>query len=605
MAARGDADAFGTLYQRHRHALYCYCQSILGHDDDARDALHNAMAKAWAAIGRAEPDVPVRPWLFRIAHNEALNVLRDRREHRQLDDAHVSSAGSLEETIDLRQRLAVLRTDLAALPERQRSALLLRELCGLHHDEIAAVFAVTPAAARQAIYEARVGLREAEAGRQMACAAVQRALSDGDGRVRRRRKIRGHLRACPACASFDEALRRRPSELAGLVAPVPLSPVGLLARLLSESGASSATSSAVAKLSSGLAANLAVGSIVVTVGSVASLDTSARTRLRVPTAAAHASPTLPDVGGGVRPYLPAELRDRRSRGAHEPATPKGEAPTPPQPEASVAAPPATHEPNQAPPAVAAADDAAANDPVVVATPHVDAQAAAPAQRPKAKASIGSGGGAADPPRPAPAASMPGVPSGAPNEPHRPPTPDPPTATLSNGSGEPNPARPTVEQPDHQPNNRPNEPHPARPTVEQPDHQPSNRADEPHPARPTVEQPDHQPNNRPNEPHPARPTVEQSDRRPNNGPREARSPSPADDPARPHTDGAAPRPDPKAPDADTQRNPPPNDSARSGPVQQPDHPDGESAAPPDAERASATRDPADRGGPPRSAASERP
>jgi RNA polymerase sigma factor (sigma-70 family) len=584
MAARGDADAFGTLYQRHRHALYCYCQSILGHDDDARDALHNAMAKAWAAIGRAEPDVPVRPWLFRIAHNEALNVLRDRRDHRQLEDAHVSSAGSLEETIDLRQRLAVLRADLAALPERQRSALLLRELCGLRHMEIAAVLAITPAAARQTIYEARVGLHEAEAGRQMACAAVQRALSDGDGQVRRRRKIRGHLRACPACASFDEALRRRPSELAGLVAPAPLSPVGLLARLLSDSGASSATSSAVAKLSSGLAANLAVGSIVVTVGSVASLDTSAPTRLRVPTAAAQASATLPDVGGGVPPYLPAELRDRRSRAAHEPATPKGEAPTPPQPEASVAAPPATHEPSQAPPAVAAGDDGAANDPVVVATLHVDAQAAAPAQRPTAKASIGSGGGAVDPSRPAPAASGPGMPSGASSEPHPPATPDPPAATPSNGAGEPHPARPTPEQPDHQPNNPPNQPHPARPTVEQPEHRPNNRADHPRPARAPVEQPE---------------------RRPNNAPKEARSPGPADDPAGPRTDRAAPRLDPKAPGAETQRTPPPNDAARSGPVQQPDHPDGESAAPPDAERASATRDPADRGGPPRSAASERP
>jgi RNA polymerase sigma factor (sigma-70 family) len=602
MAARGDADAFGALYQRHRHALYRYCQSILGHDDDARDALHNAMAKAWAAIGRAERDVPVRPWLFRIAHNEALNVLRDRREHRQLDDARVSSAESLEETIDVRQRLAVLRADLAALPERQRSALLLRELCGLRHNEIAAVLAITPAAARQTIYEARVGLHEAEAGRQMACAAVQRALSDGDGKVRRRRRIRSHLRACPACASFDEALRRRPSELASLVGPLPLSPVGLLLRLLSESGASSATSSAVAKLSSGLAANLAVGSIVLTVGGVASLDTSTRPRPTALPAAARATATV-DVAGGLQPYLPAELRDGFSHHAHEPATPKDQTLTPPQQEASVAGPAAAHAPSEAPPAGAAGEDAAASDPVVVATAHVDAQHATPAQHPAAKPSSSA---TADAPPAAALASVPGVPVAAPSEPSPTrPAPDPRTATLSSGSGEPNPARASVEQSDRGPNNAPDEPHPARPTPEQPDHQPNNPTDEPHPARPTPEQPDHQPNNRADHPRPTRAPVEQAERRPNNGPKDAPSPSPADDPAGRRTDGAAPQPDPKAPGVETQRNPPPNDAARSGPVQQPDHPDGESAAPPDAERASATRDPADRGGPPRSAASERP
>jgi RNA polymerase sigma factor (sigma-70 family) len=404
MAARGDAEAFGTLYERHRHALYRCCLSILSHRDDARDALHNAMAKAWAAIQRAEPDAPLRPWLFRIAHNEALNLLRDRRDHGHLEDGDVRSAESFDETIDLRQRIAALRADLAALPQRQRSALLLRELCGLRHTEIAVVLAITPAAARQTIYEARVGLHEAEAGRQMACAAVQRALSDGDGSVRRRRRIRGHLRACPACSSFDAALRRRPSELAALVGPLPASPVGLLARLLSQVGASGGTS-AITKLGSGLVTNLAVGSVVVTVGTVTTLESSvsAEPIVRAPAVSAAAA----DLGDAARPYLRAEPvggADRRAPEHAAPAPQRAEAPAAPAPEA-------VQRPTETPTATTAAGDATAAEPAVV-TVEADAHAAP-----------------AKPVAPAPAASR--------------PAPAPPAAAPTVGGGEPQPARPVV------------------------------------------------------------------------------------------------------------------------------------------------------------------
>src|SRR5207247_1205100 len=84
-------------------------------------------------------------------------------------------------------------------------------------------------------------------GRQMTCAAVQRALSDGDGRTRRRRRIRGHLRTCHACSSFEGLLRQRPAQLAALVPPLPAAAsVGLLARLLSHGSAQCAASSTAA-----------------------------------------------------------------------------------------------------------------------------------------------------------------------------------------------------------------------------------------------------------------------------------------------------------------------------------------------------------------------
>jgi RNA polymerase sigma factor (sigma-70 family) len=239
LAARGDPSAFGAIYARHHPRLYRYCRSILGHHEDAGDAVQNTMLKAWEALGRTEPDAPLRPWLFRIAHNEAISLLRVRRATRGLDTARDAAAPTLEDALDARQRFARLRADLAVLPERQRSALLLRELCGLSHSEIAEVLEVSPATARQTIYEARLALHQAEAGRNMACDAVRRAISDGDGRILRGRRIRSHVRDCAACASFEEGLRRRPGELAALAPPLPgVASAGLIARLLSGAGGS-------------------------------------------------------------------------------------------------------------------------------------------------------------------------------------------------------------------------------------------------------------------------------------------------------------------------------------------------------------------------------
>src|SRR5438034_8876534 len=71
MAAAGSERAFAAIYERHARSLYRYCRSILHHDQDAQDALQAAMTRALAALSRGAPDAPLRPWLFRIAHNEA------------------------------------------------------------------------------------------------------------------------------------------------------------------------------------------------------------------------------------------------------------------------------------------------------------------------------------------------------------------------------------------------------------------------------------------------------------------------------------------------------------------------------------------------------
>ena len=85
-AARGDAAAFAAVYERHHQALYRYCRSILRHEEDAQDALQSTMTRAFAALQDEQRDFELRPWLFRIAHNEAISILRRRRTTAELDD---------------------------------------------------------------------------------------------------------------------------------------------------------------------------------------------------------------------------------------------------------------------------------------------------------------------------------------------------------------------------------------------------------------------------------------------------------------------------------------------------------------------------------------
>src|SRR5690348_5503886 len=75
LAAGGSTSAFAAIYKRHHQAIYRYCLSIVGNEHDARDALQETMTSALHAITGSEREIALKPWLFRIAHNEAVTVL--------------------------------------------------------------------------------------------------------------------------------------------------------------------------------------------------------------------------------------------------------------------------------------------------------------------------------------------------------------------------------------------------------------------------------------------------------------------------------------------------------------------------------------------------
>ena len=209
-AADGSTAAFSELCERYHAPLLGYCRSILLNDDDAHDATQAALENALRAQQR---NAPLRPWLYRIAHNESINIVRRRSQHAELTELDEPSVPGPEVDSEHRVRLAQLVDDLRGLPERQRGALVMRELSGLSYDEIAEALGVSNDAARRAVFDAREALHEAVDGRATDCVNVRHCISDGDRRSLRGRRIRAHLRSCDDCKSFQQAIGARSADL--------------------------------------------------------------------------------------------------------------------------------------------------------------------------------------------------------------------------------------------------------------------------------------------------------------------------------------------------------------------------------------------------------
>jgi len=238
LVAAGRARAFVVLYDRYHQPLYRYCRSMLRNDQDAQDAVQSTFAAALSALQASKRNAPFRPWLFRIAHNEAITVIRRRRDAgHEIADSLLGSAASASEEAENRARMALLMADLAKLPERQRAALLMRELNGLSHVEISVALDTSATAAKQAIFDARTALTEFAEGRSLPCEEVRRRISERDGRLLRSRRVRSHLQDCPGCASFAAAIAERRSDLRAFV---PLLPAATSAALLARAGGGAA-----------------------------------------------------------------------------------------------------------------------------------------------------------------------------------------------------------------------------------------------------------------------------------------------------------------------------------------------------------------------------
>jgi RNA polymerase sigma factor (sigma-70 family) len=160
LARAGHERAFETIVERYRKPLLRGARRVLP-EGRAEDALQQALLSAWTALQRGDEVRELRPWLYRIVHNTSLNALRvSGYEYAELHEA----ARIADEGDDELERRAVMRqtlASLAALPERQRQALIRTAVSGDSHEQIARDLGLSGNALRQLVHRARVSVRAA------------------------------------------------------------------------------------------------------------------------------------------------------------------------------------------------------------------------------------------------------------------------------------------------------------------------------------------------------------------------------------------------------------------------------------------------------------
>jgi RNA polymerase sigma factor (sigma-70 family) len=160
LVREGYESAFEEIVRRYAKPLGRYAAGIVG--GRSEDVTQDAFSKALLALRKdSEADIELRPWLYRIVRNTALNDLRDGPPTAvELVEPLRGGSPSAAEELERRQELEELLDRLRALPDPQRAAIVMRELEGLGHEEIARSLGMSGGAARQAIFRARQALRD-------------------------------------------------------------------------------------------------------------------------------------------------------------------------------------------------------------------------------------------------------------------------------------------------------------------------------------------------------------------------------------------------------------------------------------------------------------
>lgn len=162
-AARGETAAFETLYRRHAGRVHGVIARLVGHHGArAEDLTQEAFVRAWQALPAFRFESAFSTWLHRLAVNTALMELRSRRSKPQEDGDE--DAFELVGSADSAGHVTALSMDLeravASLPPRARAVLVLYDVEGWKHEEIAAELGMAVGSSKAQLHRARGLLRE-------------------------------------------------------------------------------------------------------------------------------------------------------------------------------------------------------------------------------------------------------------------------------------------------------------------------------------------------------------------------------------------------------------------------------------------------------------
>jgi RNA polymerase sigma factor (sigma-70 family) len=374
----GSEAAFEAIYDRHHRGILAFCRHMLASADEGEDALQHTFMAAYRHLADGSAEIQLRPWLYAIARNRCLTMLRARRE-RPLADHEAPATEHLSTEAQRRQDVRDLLGDVARLPEDQRAALVLAELGAVSHDEIALVLNVPRQKVKALVFQARTSLAASRKARETPCEEIREQLANLRGGALRRTTLHRHLRECAGCRAFRDEVALQRKTLAVALPVIPT--VGLKEAALGAAFGSGTAGGGAAAGASALAAKALVTVALVGGGATAGVEATrhAVPMPKAPKRSAPAAPAAGVIGSAATARHTSSAPPRRSApvaGARpQPARP-GKAAAPPQaPERQPATPVAAV---VAPaPAAAHAEPAEAESAPPAAPPEAETPASAP------------------------------------------------------------------------------------------------------------------------------------------------------------------------------------------------------------------------------------
>lgn len=172
-AQTGNDSAFEELVRRYQQRIYGLCYHLTSNHEDSGDLTQEAFVKAWKALRSFKGDSSFYTWIYRIAYNNVLNHLKQRRNrtpHLSLDDLdfHAEHSPELIELISqitprrdvsLAELQKKLNEAMLKLSEEHRAVVTMHDIQGLPHDEIATIMRCNPGTVRSRLFYARQQLQ--------------------------------------------------------------------------------------------------------------------------------------------------------------------------------------------------------------------------------------------------------------------------------------------------------------------------------------------------------------------------------------------------------------------------------------------------------------
>jgi RNA polymerase sigma-70 factor (ECF subfamily) len=157
-ASDGDINAYEQLVRRYQRRIFRMCLNMLGNEADAAEVAQDVFFSVWRALSKFRGEGAFSTWLYRIAMNRCLKVLRQRHPATVPLIDRAGSSGDPAGEYEARQAAEHIGRAVAALTPEQRAPLLLREVEGLSYEEIARILGLSIGAVKGRLNRARAEL---------------------------------------------------------------------------------------------------------------------------------------------------------------------------------------------------------------------------------------------------------------------------------------------------------------------------------------------------------------------------------------------------------------------------------------------------------------